>query len=160
MRIRHSVELAAPVSIVYQLFRQPEELPRLLQSVIEVTPEEPNGVRYRVVVGDRESVGIEIELVEATPNQRIAWKQLDGPIAAGRIDFVPLHGAATRLELELVDREGEDRTAVESIHRRVDGELAALQRLLAGLARSRPPEGSWSASSCWGAGADERADRA
>lgn len=138
MQIRHSIELDAPVSIVYELFRQPEELPRILQSLIEVTPEQPNGARYRVLVDrDGSTVRFDAELVQASPHLHIAWKHLNGAIESGQIEFVPLGDAVTRLDLELIQREGAELSELESIYKLVGAELVALQGLLADLDHSR-----------------------
>ena len=139
MRIRHSIELAAPAPVVYQLFRQPDELPRLLNGAVEVTPDEPSGIRSRVVRSDA-AVRVESELVETTAHRRIAWRQPAGPIDSGRIDLVPRGDTATRLDLELVTRDDAEASALESVCRRIGSELQALQRLLATLARARRRE--------------------
>jgi uncharacterized membrane protein len=138
MRICHSIELAAPVPIVYELFRQPEELSRILRSVVEVTPDEPNGIRYRLLLEKSDEIRLDAELVEATRYRRIAWKHLHGPIESGRIEFVPVNPETTRLDVELVQREGDDSADLEPVWRNVGAELRTLQRLLAGIARQGP----------------------
>jgi uncharacterized membrane protein len=138
MAFRRAIDLATPIGIAYELCRQLEDLPRLLPAVLEVTPEEPNGVRYRIALGDRrEPFRVELELTEAEPNRRIAWRLLDGPVDRGAISFEAIATGTTRLAIEIVPSDDADLHAIEPELAQVALEFSMLPRAVANVMRAQ-----------------------
>lgn len=136
MRVRHSVELEAPLAFAYELFHRVDELPRFLPAVRRVEADDASERRFRVeVTSTSRCVPLRVELLEATPERRIAWRHLDGSIASGAIEFEPLSPWVTRLHVELELRDAA--VPVEPHYRQLAAQWIALQRYLATLARLR-----------------------
>lgn len=145
LEIPYSFELEAPRTIAYDIFRHVEELPRILPVVREVTPEDPNGIRFRFVLGDEnESLCFDAELIEATVDRRLAWRNLEGSIESGVIDFARVNSKVTRLDVVLVLRAGAESVAeFESHFERLGDQLLLLKLFVAELLRSpRPAAGA------------------
>lgn len=118
MEIRLRIEIAAPLEIVYGRCRQVEDLPALFPALLEVTPEEPNGIRYRVVVGSpAESFALQVEITEVGVDRILAWRHLDGPLESGSIGFSRASVDRTLLDFSVVPRGEVDAAGVERVLR-------------------------------------------
>lgn len=97
---QYSLDVAAPVRVAYNQWTQFEEFPRFMNAVAEVRQVSDDMVHWTVDIG---GVSREFDTVitEQTPDQRIAWKTIDGPDHAGVVTFHKLDDDTTRVTLQM-----------------------------------------------------------
>jgi uncharacterized membrane protein len=97
---QHSVDVAAPVRVAYNQWTQFEEFPKFMGGVEEIRQITDDTVHWKV---DIAGVTREFDTVitEQTPDQRIAWKTVDGPHHAGVVTFHKLDVDTTRVTLQM-----------------------------------------------------------
>jgi uncharacterized membrane protein len=124
--IEKSIIVQCPISTVYNQWTQFEEFPRFMEGVQEVRQEGDKRLFWRAEIGGKVKEW-EAEIFEQTPDQRIAWRSIDGSKNSGRVDFTSLGKSETEVRLTLkYDPEG----AIENIGNalglvsgRVEGDL-------------------------------------
>lgn len=101
-RIEHAVDVSAPVSRAYEQWTRFHEFPRFMRHVESVRRLDDRLFHWRVNLGGagREFV---TEIVEQVPDQRIAWRSVDGPLHHGAVTFhrIGPHKSRVMLQLEL-----------------------------------------------------------
>jgi uncharacterized membrane protein len=97
---QHTVDVAAPVRVAYNQWTQFEEFPKFMGGVEEIRQITDDTVHWKV---DIHGVTREFDTVitEQTPDQRIAWKTIDGPHHAGVVTFHKLDDDTTRVTLQM-----------------------------------------------------------
>ncbi len=101
-----SVDVDAPVRVAYDQWTQFEEFPRFMNAVTETRQIADDMVHWRVDIGGI-SREFDTVITEQTPDQRVAWKTIDGPDHAGVVTFHPLDDHTTRVTLQMdYDPEG------------------------------------------------------
>jgi uncharacterized membrane protein len=123
-RFEEAITVAAPVRAAYDRWTQFEEFPRFMDGVREVKQIDDKHVRWRADVAGTEKVW-EAEIVDQTPDRRIAWKSVEGARNAGAVLFRPLGPEETEI---VVRMDVEPQGAVET----VGDALGVLQRAVAG----------------------------
>jgi uncharacterized membrane protein len=93
-------EIALPVRTVYDQWTQFEDFPLFMRHVEDVRQIDPTHVQWKVRI-DRVTREWTAEIVEQTPDQRIAWTATDGTKNAGAVDFHALDDNRTRVTLHL-----------------------------------------------------------
>ena len=133
----------APVRMVYNQWTQFESFPLFLKDVKSVRQLDPAHVAWDVVIGGREQRWT-AEIYEQIPDERIAWRSVDGAVNAGSVSFRPLATDATRMLVELAyEPQGllEDVGALLGV---MDGRLAtALDRFKQFVESSPRESGAW-----------------
>jgi uncharacterized membrane protein len=113
MPIQQSVDVAAPLEVVYDQWTQFEDYPKFMHRAERVEQRDDTHVMFHEKVwGVRRSW--EAEILEQRPDERIVWRTTSGMQHVGVVTFHELSDRLTRIELNLdVDPDG----AVEKIAR-------------------------------------------
>jgi uncharacterized membrane protein len=122
--VEHQVDVAVPVSAAYGFCTQFEEFPRFTEGVEEVSHVDDTHLHWRVRLED--GVGEwDAELVEVRPEERIAWRAIDGRTCAGVVTFLRLENDITRVTMS-----AEVDESLAPLARRVPGDLQRFKALL------------------------------
>jgi uncharacterized membrane protein len=100
------VDIGLPVRTVYNQWTQFEEFPQFMDNVESITQLDDTTLRWRAAIAgvNREWTA---KITEQAPDQRVAWKSVDGTNNAGVVTFHALDDNTTRVALQLeVDPEG------------------------------------------------------
>ena len=95
-----SIVVQAPVRMVYNQWTQFETFPLFLEDVKTVRQLDPAHVSWDMVIAGRE-VSWTTLIVEQIPDERIAWKSVDGAVHGGSVTFRPLTSDSTRVLVEI-----------------------------------------------------------
>jgi uncharacterized membrane protein len=124
-----SLVVQAPLEEVYNQWTQFEEFPRFMEGVQEVRQLDDKTLLWRVRIGGSLKEW-EADIVDQTPNRRIAWRSRAGAGNAGAVLFAP-HGDGTQVTLKLVyEPEGATETlgdALGFVKRRVEEDLRSFK---------------------------------
>ena len=142
-QILESIDLAVPVRTAYDQWTQFESFPAFMEGVKRVRQLTDTTLEWTAEIAGRTETWT-AEITEQTPDQRIAWKALDGAENAGAVTFHRLDDQASRVTLQLdVEPEG----VVESIgdalgfvQRRAAGDL---ERFKAFIEERGAATGAW-----------------
>ena len=95
-----SIEVDVPVTTAYNQWTQFEEFPKFMNGVESVTQLDDRRLHWKVSIGGvtRE---FDTEIVEQHPDERIAWRSIDGTSHAGVVTFHKLSDTKSRLMLQL-----------------------------------------------------------
>ncbi len=85
LRLEESIQIARPVSEVFQAWMDLEELPRYLEYVKRIRV--AGQTSYWNVTVDGEDFKWQERIVQLIPNEAIGWKSIRGPKHSGRISF-------------------------------------------------------------------------
>ena len=96
----HSIEVNAPLRVVYNQWTQFEEFPRFMESVAEVRQEGPNRLLWKAKIAGKDKQW-EAEITEQVPDKKIAWVSIDGTRNAGEVSFEPLELERTLITLTM-----------------------------------------------------------
>jgi uncharacterized membrane protein len=122
--VEHQLDVAVPIAAAYELCTQFEDFPRFMEGVEEVRHVDPTHLHWRVRLDDR--VGEwDAELVEVRPEERIAWRAMDGRTYAGVVTFLPLEDGMTRVTMS-----AEVDDSLAPMAEQVEGNLRRFKRLL------------------------------
>jgi uncharacterized membrane protein len=91
-RTEKSVEINAPVGVVFELYSDFEKFPQWMEHIKEVRETEPRFTRWAADAPLGINVEWEAETTELEPNRKIAWRTVRGD--------VEMHGAVTFEETE------------------------------------------------------------
>ena len=96
----HSIEVNAPLGVVYNQWTQFEEFPRFMEGVKEVRQDGPKRLFWKATIAGKDKQW-EAEILEQVPDQRIAWVSIDGTPNAGEVNFESLDSERTLITLTL-----------------------------------------------------------
>ena len=138
-----SVEVNAPVREVYNQWTQFEEFPNFMEGVLEVRQIDAKRLIWRADIAGT-SQEWEAEIVDQTPDQRIAWRSVDGAENAGAVLFQPLPDGRTQVTMRMrYNPEGLKEhvgDALGFVGRRVQGDL---DRFAAFMEERQRATGAW-----------------
>ena len=98
--VEKSIEVELPVSTVYNQWTQFEEFPQFMEGVEQVTQLDDKRLHcVAEIAGTRREW--DAEIVDQEPDQRIAWRSIDGTGNGGIVTFQPAGDAATRVNLQM-----------------------------------------------------------
>lgn len=124
-----SLVVQAPLEEVYNQWTQFEEFPRFMEGVEEVRQLDDKTLLWRVRIGGSVKEWA-ADIVDQTPNRRIAWRSRAGAGNAGAVLFAP-HEDGTQVTLKLVyEPEGATETlgdALGFVKRRVEEDLRSFK---------------------------------
>lgn len=141
--VEKSVDVAVPVRTAYNQWTQFESFPRFMEGVEQVEQLSDTRTHWRTEIAGvtRE---FDAEITEQHPDERIAWRAVDGPRQAGVVTFHRIDDATTRVMLQLeydpdslTERVG---TALHIVQQRAEGDLHRFKAFI---------EGRGSASGAW-----------
>ena len=134
-RVEHSVDVDVPVRVAYDQWTQFESFPQFMEGVERVVQKDDKSLEWHANVGGQDKHWT-AEIVEQTPDQRIAWRSTSGAPNAGIVSFTSNGPSSTRVTLDL---EAEPEGAVESagdalgiFDRRVKGDLDRFKEFIEG----------------------------
>lgn len=100
-QILESIDVDVPVTTAYNQWTQFESFPQFMGGVDEVTQLTDTKTHWKISIGGVKRE-FDAEIVEQTPDQRIAWKSTGGTEHAGVVTFHQLEpGAKSRVTLQL-----------------------------------------------------------
>jgi uncharacterized membrane protein len=111
--VQKSIDVAVPVSTAYNQWTQFEQFPRFMTGVERIDQITDTRTRWKTNIGGvtRE---FEAEITEQHPDERVAWRTVDGVHQSGVVTFHRLDEDSTRVTLQMeyqpqgvVERAGE-----------------------------------------------------
>ena len=142
-RIKKTIEVGVPAHIAYEQWTQFEEFPRFMEGVDRVVQRDDKYLDWTATVGGQ-TRSWRAEIVDQTPDSRIAWKAVEGTDNAGAVLFHALDPGRCRVELVIeAEPDGPVETAGVAfgfLDRRVEGDL---QRFKEFIEERRTPTGAW-----------------
>ncbi|TMQ94408.1 SRPBCC family protein [Actinomadura soli] len=98
--ITESVNVTVPIRAAYDQWTQFETFPEFMEGVEEIRQLDDTTVRWRTRIAGvtRE---FDARITEQLPDERVAWKSLDGPEHAGVVTFHRLDDTTTRVTAQL-----------------------------------------------------------
>ncbi|MBA9005773.1 MULTISPECIES: SRPBCC family protein [Thermomonospora] len=141
--IEQSVDVEVPVRTAYDQWTQFTEFPRFMKGVERIDQITDTRTHWRTSIGGvtRE---FDAEITEQRPDERIAWRTVDGPRQAGVVTFHRLAPGRTRVMLQMeyepdgvVEKAGD---ALNIVQTRIKGDLDKFKEFI----ESRGAEtGAW-----------------
>ncbi len=95
-----SIEVDVPVTTAYNQWTQFEEFPQFMEGVESVTQLDDKRLHWVAEIAGSKREW-DAEIVDQEPDQRIAWRSLDGTTNAGVVTFQPLDQSRTQVTLDL-----------------------------------------------------------
>jgi uncharacterized membrane protein len=141
--ITESVDVHVPVSTAYNQWTQFEEFPQFMEGVDSVTQIDDTHLRWVAEIGGKREEWT-AEITEQRPDERVAWKAIEGHGNAGVVTFHRLNDNQSRVTVQM-DHETHGLmeslgSALGSDSRRVKGDLERFKELV----ESRGAEtGAW-----------------
>ena len=133
--IQESIDVQVPLSTVYNQWTQFEEFPQFMEGVKSLTQLDDTHLRWVAEVGGQEQEWT-AEITEQRPDERVAWKAIEGHGNAGVVTFHRLGENETRVTVQM---EHETEGMMESLgsalgadSRRVQGDLERFKELIEG----------------------------
>ena len=141
--VEQTIDVDVPVRAAYDQWTQFESFPRFMDGVDRVVHGDDKTLTWWVTVAGKRKEWT-AEIVDQTPDKRVAWKSTQGTDNAGAVLFEPLGPTKTRITLRIdaepegiVERMGE---AAGFLDRRVAGDLDRFKEFIEGR---RAPTGAW-----------------
>jgi uncharacterized membrane protein len=108
--IEQSIEVSVPVETAYNQWTQFEEFPKFMEGVESVTQLDDTHLRWIAEIAGRKHEW-KAEITEQLPDERVAWKAVDGKTNAGVVTFHRIDDMRTKIMLQM---DWEPEGAVES----------------------------------------------
>ena len=142
-RIERSIDVDVAPRIAYDQWTQFEEFPRFMDGVDSVVQLDDRRLQWVATIGGQRREWT-AEIVDQTPDTRIAWRSIDGTVNSGAVLFTPLGPDRVRVSLT-IEAEPSDPveaagTALGVLGRQVDEDLA---RFKAFIESRVAPTGAW-----------------
>jgi uncharacterized membrane protein len=127
------IEVAAPVTEVYNQWTQFEDFPQFMEGVEEVRQLDDTLLHWAATVAGKKAEW-DAKIVEQEPDRRITWESTDGRRTRGTVTFQEAATGRTRIELSMsymaegpIERAG---SAAGLDARRVRGDLERFKELI------------------------------
>lgn len=139
----HSITIDRPVRMVYNQWTQFESFPRFMEGVESIRQISPTRTHWvtKAAGATRE---FDAEITEQKPDDRIAWKTVDGPTHAGVVTFHRIDSDTTRIMLQMdLEPEGIVETAGDKlgvVGHRLEGDLKRFKEFMESQSTE---EGGW-----------------
>jgi uncharacterized membrane protein len=142
-RVEQKIEVDVPVRVAYDQWTQFESFPRFMDGVVRVIQGDDRTLVFWVTVGGQRKEWT-AEIVDQTPDRRVAWKSIQGTENAGAVMFEP-HGPTTTQVTLVIDAEPDGiiermGDAAGFLDRRVSGDLRRFKDFIEGRLQ---PTGAW-----------------
>jgi uncharacterized membrane protein len=133
--VKESIDVNVPVSTAYNQWTQFEDFPKFMEKVESVTQLDETHLRWVAEIGSKREEW-KAEITHQEPDQVIAWRALEGKENSGRVEFEPLDGNRTRIEVTLTwEPEGLVEAAADKIgvsDRAINVDLENFKQLIEG----------------------------
>ena len=131
--VQESIEVEVPVRSAYNQWTQFEEFPRFMEGVEEIRQLDDRHVHWVVNFGGSTHEW-DAEIVEQSPEERVAWRNTDGKENAGVVTFHKLDDAHSKVmvQLDFVPEGIKEKIgdALGAPDRRVKGDLERFKELI------------------------------
>jgi uncharacterized membrane protein len=134
-KVQDSIDVQVPVQQAYNQWTQFEEFPRFMDGIRSVQQLDDTHVQWVAEVGG-ESRQWTAEITEQRPDERIAWKTIEGEVKNdGVVTFEQVGANQTRVNVEM-DVQGESTTENAAsellgvVKSQVQGDLARFKQLI------------------------------
>jgi uncharacterized membrane protein len=131
--VEESIEVGVPLSTAYNQWTQFEEFPQFMEGVEEVRQTDERHMHWVASFGGHRHEW-DAEVTEQKPDERVAWRNIDGKENAGVVTFHRLDEDRTRIMVQLdfvpeglVEKAG---AALGAPDRRVKGDLARFKEYI------------------------------
>lgn len=131
--IEESVDVQVPVSTAYNQWTQFAEFPQFMEGVEEIRQLDDRHLHWRVNFGGTTHEW-DAEVTEQLPDERVAWRNVDGKDNAGVVTFHKLAPDSTRVMVQMdwvpegiKEKIGD---ALGAADRRVRGDLNRFKELI------------------------------
>ena len=125
-RVEQQVEVDVPVQVAYDQWTQFEEFPRFMEGIKRVVQLDDKRLAWEAEIAGQKREWT-AEIVDQTPNQRIAWRSTSGERNDGAVLFEAPAPSQTKVQLTIdFDPDGPLEnvgTALGVVERRVKGDL-------------------------------------
>lgn len=98
--IEESIEVNVPIHVAYDQWTQFEEFPQFMKGVEAVTQIDDRLLHWKTKVAGVERE-YDAEITEQHPEQRVAWRSIDGKTNAGVVTFHHLSDSSTRVMVQI-----------------------------------------------------------
>jgi uncharacterized membrane protein len=107
--VEHTIEANVPVRVAYDQWTQFEDFPRFMEGVKRVVQKDDKTLEWTAEIAGKEKVWT-AEIVEQTPDRRVAWRSTSGASNSGAVSFQSTGPSSTKVTLRL---EAQPEDAVE-----------------------------------------------
>jgi uncharacterized membrane protein len=142
-RLERSIDVDVPVRVAYDQWTQFEDFPRFMEGVERVVQLTDRTLSWTAEIGGQRREWT-AEIVDQTPDTRVAWRSTSGERNDGAVLFEPLPDGGTRIVVRMevepggpVDAIG---TALGFLDRRIQGDLERFKEL---IEKRGLPTGAW-----------------
>jgi uncharacterized membrane protein len=135
--IDETIDVEAPVEVVYTRWIEFEQLPAFMDGVESVTRTGQRLHWVAIVAGEPREW--DAEITDERPGERIAWRSTSGPANHGSVSFKALTDRLTRVALALEHDPSTEAPALQIIRREAQEDLARFKRLIEDRAPTRTP---------------------
>ena len=98
--VEESIEVRVPIRTAYDQWTQFETFPEFMDGVDEITQVTDTRTHWRTSIAGV-SREFDTEITEQHPDERVAWRSVDGVDQAGVVTFHRIDDATTRIMLQL-----------------------------------------------------------
>ena len=99
--IEESIEVDVPIRVAYDQWTQFEDFPRFMQGVESVTQTDATHLHWKTKIAGVERE-YDAEITEQHPEERVAWRSIDGKTNAGVVTFHHVCDTSTKVRLALL----------------------------------------------------------
>jgi hypothetical protein len=128
-RIQQSVEIRVPAHVAYNQLTQFEDYPRFMEEVESAEQVDDTHVRWTTKIGQH-ARDWQSEIVEQTPDQCIAWRNVEGPVSTGRVEVEGLDADSSRVTFIVESEATSAGEAAEAMARQVGDNLQRLKQMI------------------------------
>jgi len=98
--VTESVDVHVPVRTAYNQWTQFEEFPRFMDGVHEIHQLDATHTHWKTEIGGMKRE-FDAEIAEQLPDERVAWKSVEGSRQAGVVTFHRLDDTHTRVTVQM-----------------------------------------------------------
>jgi uncharacterized membrane protein len=142
--VTESVDVDVPVRTAYNQWTQFEEFPRFMDGVHEIHQLDATHTHWKTEIGGVKRE-FDAEITEQLPDERVAWKSVEGSRQAGVVTFHRLDDTHTRVTVQMdlepngmVEKAG---AVLGAVDHRVKGDLRRFKDYIEG--RGGVETGAW-----------------
>ena len=99
-KVEKSIDVNVPVQTAYNQWTQFESFPEFMDGVIQVTQLNDTRIHWKAKVAGKEKEW-DAEITEQHPDERVAWRAVDGAPNGGVVTFHRIGESQTRVMLQL-----------------------------------------------------------
>ena len=131
--VEKTIEVDVPVSTAYNQWTQFETFPEFMEGIKEVKQLDDSKLHWTAEIAGKTKQW-DAAITNQEPDQRVAWRNVDGAENAGDVRFEPIGASRTRVKLHMVyDPEGVVENvgdALGVVSRRVEGDLERFKKFI------------------------------